>query len=404
MGGHGGIRNWIPIWAMVGCGLLIGGGASAATIGTYSVNPTTDDGLAIPGFYPNIEADLVYTDNVLRVENGKQDSTSMVLAPEVLWVRPAGKHLLRVGYQGEYAWHEALDGENYDDHFLGADANLDLTPKLDVNLLASYRQEHEPRGGGGTVNQEETPNLWNEWIAAAKVVYGRRIAKAQVTALLEHRSRDYTNNDQFLRSHDDNEVVVTLYYNVGAKTHVVIEPSFVQMDYTNPISILDNDVQRLLAGFTWSFAAKTTGEVKLGWVQKDFKDASVPDNSGFGVDATLTWRPKSYSTVTAKITRDIYDSNASNGTTSFEALVASLDWEHKITSLLQLQTGVVYEIDDYDTSNTDVLLGFNAGLSYQLRRDVSIAARYDYAIRESDFADFDFTSHGVVLGVKTSFD
>lgn len=389
------------------CGLVSVGTVSAATVNTYSINPTSEDGQAIPGFYPNIEADLVYTSNLLRVPTGEQSDYSFVVAPELLWVRPAGKHLVRLGYQGEYAWHKEMTDDNYYDHFLGADANLDLTNKLDLNLLANYRKDHEPRGGGGTVNQSAEPNTWDEWIVGATMAYGRREAKSQITAHVEHRARDYTNNpatNQFLRNHDDNELALSFYYHLGSKSHLIFEPSFVDMDYTNPASNLDNQVKRLLVGVTWAFAAKTSGELKLGWVSKNYKDPALPDNNGLGVDASINWYPKSYSKVTVGLSRDIYDSHAGGGTTSFEALAANIDWEHKFSKRTRLETGLNYELDEFDTGRSDKILGFYAGLSYEIRRNVRLAARYDYSTRNSDDPTFDFDSHGFVLGVKTTFD
>lgn len=384
------------------------GSAGAATIGTYSVNPTTADGLAIPGFYPNIGSDLFYDDNLLRTETAKQDSFGLRLTPEALWVQTRGKHLFRAGYQGDYAWHEALGSEDYYDHFLGADANLDISPKLDLNLLGSFRRDHEPRGDAGTINLAPEPNRWEEWIAAATVVYGRRIAKAQVSGALEYRNRDYTNNTQFARDHDDLESTLTVYYNVGSKTHIVIEPSYVDIRYPN--SDRDNKVTRLLAGLTWGFTAKTTGEVKLGWVEKDYVLPIFPDDSGLGIDATLTWRPKSYSVVVAKVSRDIYDSNAGVDTlagaltTSFEAAVFSLDWKHGLTRLTDLESGLRYEKDDYNTGRNDTLWGVYLGASHQFLRTVELSARYEFSTRDtSEPTISDYDDNRVVLGVKTSF-
>ncbi len=389
--------------------LLASVAAQAATIGTYSVNPTTDDGLAIPGFYPNARVDLLYDDNLLRSETDTLESVALRLAPEALWVQTRGKHLYRVGYQGEYAWYEASSNEDYYDHFLGADATLDLGPKVDLNLLASYRLDHEPRGGAGTINLDPEPNRWDEWIAAATLVYGRRIAKAQISGAVEYRNRDYTNNAQFPRDHDDLESTLTVYYNLGAKTHLVLEPSLVDMRY--PHSDRDNQVARFLAGLTWSFTAKTMGEVKLGWVDKDYDQPVYPDNSGLGIDASVTWRPKSYSTVTVAASRDIYDSNAGFDTqagaltTSFEAMQFTADWVHGLTRLTELQAGARYEKDDYDTGRNDTLWGAYLGLSHELMRTIALSARYEFSTRDTTEPTVsDFDDNRIVFGLQTSFE
>jgi hypothetical protein len=376
--------------------------ATAQTLGTYTINPTKVDDQVVPGFYANVELDLVYDDNILLTDDAVTPSIDSMIfeaRPELQWVGTLGKHMARFGYQGYYAWHEARSTSNFDDHYVGGDVTLDLTQKLNVNLTADYREEHEvrtavalPLGAG--------PNLWEQWAVAGQVVYGRRVAKAQVALKGEYWERDYTNNGQSFRDYDADALTLTLFYNLGPKTQLLIEPSYT--DYVYPNSAQDNDVVRMLAGVTWEATAKTTGEFKIGWHEKEFDIG--PTDSGLSLESRIVWKPKSYSTVTGALSRYVYDSAVGGGSLSYEATVANLDWEHDLTALTQFQAGLRYESDSYDTGRDDDLFDAYLGVSYALKRWMTIGARYDYAQRDSSDAGNDYTDNRFMIGVKATYD
>jgi len=376
------------------------GTVQAASFGTYSVNPTDTDGQVVPGFYPNVEFDVGYDDNVLREENNTQSSTFYLLKPEAQWIGAYGKHLLRFGYQGEFARYANTDAENYNDHFLGADATLDLTQKLNINAGAAYRWGHENRGLASAVFPK--PNRWQEWAAKVEALYGRRTATAQIGASYEHRDRIFTNNGQFTRDFDSDQITLIGFYNLGPKTQLLVEPSYTDINYPN--SDLDNDVRKILAGVTWSATAKTTGKLKVGHYNKDFADPALADASGLAVDVEVVWEPKTYSTVVLKVSRDAIDSAIGLGSSNYEASAASVDWTHDLTELTQLQVGLGYENDEYDTGREDDYLDAYIGISRAISRRVTVGARYDYGQRDSSDVGNDYDDNRITLGVKTTFD
>lgn len=384
--------------AVLGLGFAVT--AQAQSLGTYNINPTQADDQVVPGFYPAVELDLVYDDNVRRTETNKLDSMVFEVRPELQWVGVMGKHMVRLGYQGYYGFYESASTENFDDHYLGADTTLDLTQKLNINLTADYRREHEARsvavGAAGT-----EPNRWEQWAVAGQAVYGRRIAKAQIALKALHRDREYKNNGQDFRDHTADEFTLTFYYNLGPKTQLLIEPSLTKYDYGTTGATQDNDLRRVLVGVTWNATAKTTGAFKIGYHDKSF-DNGVGDTNGLSADASIIWKPKTYSTVTATLSRNAYDSALGGGSQSFEALVAKLDWTHELTRLTELQAGLSFENDEYDLGREDDLLGAYVGVSYALRRWLTVGVRYDYGQRDANVAGADFEDNRIAIGLKAA--
>lgn len=381
-------------------GLGFATNASGQTLGTYNITPTKADDLVVPGFYPSIELDLAYDDNIYRTESNTVDSMLFEARPELQWVGVMGKHVARVGYQGYYGWYDAASSANFDDHFIGADVTLDLTKKFNLNLTADYRREHEPFSFT-VVPVGTEQNRWQQWAIGGEAVYGRRIATAQVAVKAVHRNRQYTNNGQEFRDRDEDELAFTFFYNVGPKTQLLVEPSLTKYRYHATGSTFDNDLKRLLVGVTWDATAKTTGVFKVGYHDKQF-DNGIGDTSGLSTEAKIIWKPKTYSTVTGTLSRNAYDSALGGSSRAFEALIAKLDWTHELTRLTELQTGVRYEQDDYDVGREDDITEAYLGVSYALRRWLTVGVRYDYQQRDSNQAGADFDDNRIAIGLKAA--
>jgi len=377
-------------------------GNAHALSGNYLVNPLDDDGRVVPGFYPNIELDAGYDDNVRRTERNTDSSTFGKVKPELQWVGSVGKHLVRFGYQGDYAKFFDASSEDYDDHFVGGDLTLDLTPKFKVHGGVAYRQGHEDRStqSGG---KWRDPNTWDQWSAKVEALYGRRIATMQIGGSYAHHDRDYTNNNQSFRDNTADILTLIAYYNIGPKTRLLIEPSVTDYDYPN--SDTDNTYRKLLAGVTWDATAKTTGEVKVGYYNKDFDNSGFEDADGLAIDAILRWRPKSYSEWELRVSQGAYDSEIiGSPSASYESTLVAIDWEHDLTSLTQLQAGASYEVEDFDTGREDDYTNAYLGLSYALTRTLTVGARYEYNQRDSSAPFNDYDANVFTLGVKTTFD
>lgn len=384
--------------AVLVLGLGAGGVAEAQSLNTYNINNSDAPEKEVPGFYPALEMDLVYDDNIQRSENNKIDSMIMEIRPELQWIAALGKHRLRLGYQGYYGLFQAASSENFDDHYLGADVALDLTPKLNLGFTTDFRREHEARsvaiGPIGT-----SPNRWEQWAVASEVVYGRRIAKAQVALKAVHRDREYLNNNQDFRNYQADEFTATFFYNLGPKTQLLVEPSITQFNYTTTGATQDNDLKRILVGVTWDATAKTTGSFKIGQHDKRF-DNGIGDTNGLSVEAEVVWKPKTYSTVTAALSRNAYDSALGGGSQSFEAVLAKLNWVHELTRLVELDTGISYEQDDYDVGRQDDLIDAHIGLSYAVKRSLTVGVRYDFQRRDSSVAGAGFDDNRIAIGFK----
>lgn len=371
--------------------------------GTGTASPLDSGTPLVPGFYPNVELDYGYDDNVKRAESNTRDSTFAHLMPDLRWVGAFGKHVVRVGYLGGYAKYFDEPDENYMDHYLGADVKLDLTQKLDVNAGVGFRRGHETRFQT-TGNDGADPNVWNQWNAKLEAIYGRRIATAQIGAAYEHTDRKYKNNGQDIRDYVGDVITLTGYYNLGPRTQLLVEPSYGTYEYLKTDQ--DNDVVKILAGVVWTATAKTTGKARIGAYNKDFdiEKALQKDTSGTWVDLEVVWEPKTYSTVVLRARRDTKDAALGTGG-SYESTLLSAAWEHELTETTELQLGLSYQSDNYvEVNRDDDFIGAYIGISRAITRNITVGARYDFTQRDSSVINNDFDNNMITVGLRTTFE
>ena len=75
--------------------------------GTGTASPLDSGTPLVPGFYPNVELDYGYDDNVKRAESNTRDSTFAHLMPDLRWVGAFGtfrSEERRVGKECRSRW------------------------------------------------------------------------------------------------------------------------------------------------------------------------------------------------------------------------------------------------------------------------------------------------------------
>ncbi|MDH5184255.1 MAG: outer membrane beta-barrel protein [Gammaproteobacteria bacterium] len=356
-----------------------------------------------PGFYPGLGLSLASDDNIYRAETAAISDTYYLLNPSLLYKTEFGKHGLDVSYAGSYGYYQDVSGDNYTDHNANADLKLDLTPKFNVDLQVGYTDAHEPRGTSGTdLVVSPTPNLWNESRVFGEVLYGRRTNKGQFSLSYESLQTGFTNNSQDERDRNVNNIMGKFFYNYSSKTSFLFETELATVDYvsaTAPVN-LDSSVSHNFIGAKWEATAKTTGEIKVGSINKDLKDATLDDFSGNGFDINISWKPKTYSTV--QLTASRYTRESATATDSFYVSdVYNLAFRHAFTERVEMNANITPGTDTYSGTREDSLMGIGVGVNYKLNRLLDLGARYISSTRRSNVAGADFDSTVVMLTVST---
>ena len=342
---------------------------------------------------------LGYDDNVFRTDSNTNSDYFWAIRPSVIINTGLGRHQFALGYQGTFFRYFQYSSEDYDDHRVFADAGLDMTRKLDLNLNGEVLWGHDPRGAIGTcIVCANTPDTWTAYRVGADLVIGREISRAQITPAIEYSGIRYTNNGQSIRDFDRQAYALRGRWRFTPRFSAIAEGGYAIIDHLDPSNDLDRTETVLLGGIGWEATAKTSGEVLIGTLIQDFEDPAEEDSTNFDWDARIHWAPKPYSKVTL-FTRRTSREDASGGVGHFLANTYGGGWRHALSERLVLNSELDYTLASYTTGRRDKYLGFNIGLTHNLTSWLDIEARYRYLTRHSNIPGIDYDDNMLLISL-----
>jgi hypothetical protein len=137
-------------------------------------------------------------------------------------------------------------------------------------------------------------------------------------------------------------------------------------NYPSPLALDSNTERRYYLGYTWEATAATTGIVKVGYATKDF-DKGQQGYSGGSWDATMQWKPRSYSTFALQLARVPVDSSGI-GTYDLQT-TTGLAWNHNWTqSVSSAATYTKTDLAFGGLTRTDAIDTFSLAADYAVLR------------------------------------
>lgn len=349
-----------------------------------------------------------HDDNVLRASTNERASMIVNAKPGAVLAGRVGRHSFELGYQGDYGRYLEEPDENFDDHEFMLDGELRLTRKLKVALDNGLKFGHDARGDiGSRLAPSAEPDRWRRHHAGGTVTFGRASApvlrtKAEISGAYQAEGLRYINNGQSARDYDVDRFGLSGRYNVGSKLAVVADANLIYTDYLDPATPLDSRETSFLVGVAWEATAKTTGEIKVGRLFRDFFDAGQSDFSGSDWEAKVEWAPKSYSVVTFRASRSAEESGQGGGTAIVDR--TALHWRHGFTSKLTFDGRAQLAQSDFGAGREDDQVDLGAALSYQLNRWATLRGGLDHSFRDSTVAAAEYDNSVLFLEFEAKFD
>lgn len=338
---------------------------------------------------PAVQVGVSHNDNIFAQESVKTKSWITKIDPAIVFSAIDGANEYEVSYRYSKGIYHSSRDDNYNDHFVGASADLDLSSRLDVGGWANYDITHDARGTTftGLPIAFSTPDRFHEVSAGGMVGYG---LSARVEFSVEHSVKRYKNHQTvtLARNLDTTGGSAKFSYPVTSKASAVVEARYKRFDYKLASSVLDSNEQRYFAGFDWEATAKTTGTARLGYLRKNFKDVTQVDSSYLGWELGVMWEPMSYSSWTLETSSSALESD---GTGSFtKSIGGSLTWDHEWTTYLSHSATFNYRDNKFQGAaigRTDKVTTAGLSVNYELMRWLTLSPSYSYANRNSNTAN-----------------
>jgi hypothetical protein len=362
------------------------------------------------GFYPNIEVQLLYDDNVRAVVNELKKSDKVFLVnPDLAWILLFGKHRLDFKYKGNYGFYFDDSTLNYDDHRLTARGLLDHSYRVNTEFRAGYVRGHDRPGKTNALpSLLDELDKWRSWNLLGKLYYGRTDSKGQIVVQLDYSTRLYTNNSQEFRNNDKLTPIGTFFYRIAPDTRLLLEASLADFHFPNKNSIgasQSNKELKSLTGVTWDITAITTGTFKIGYLEKRYDNNAFNDISALTFRLNGNWSPNTYTRIAFGAVRDTRDS-ARQVSGAFIKNSVRAEIRHAITPRTALIGGIKYGIDEFNNAldREDIRWDTKIGVKHDLLYWLEIGAEYRYRERNSTENVFDFRSNIFMVMANTKFD
>ena len=154
------------------------------------------------------------------------------------------------------------------------------------------------------------------------------------------------------------------------------------------------------AGTTFQYSRKLTGEIALGWIERDYKDASLQKLQGFLFDASLIYSMSALTNV--KLTAaTVAGETTVPGTAGILTRNAGVEVEHSFRRWLVGAVKFNYGYDDYvGSARKDDRYSISGALTYKLNRVMSVKGEIRQEWLNSTIPGVDYTASVFLLGMR----
>ena len=360
------------------------------------------------GFFAKADTTLAHDDNIYRVTDDLAKSDSYLsVAPELKLIGGFGKQRFELSYTGDYSKFADASDADYTDHDIRAKINFDHSLRFTSKFEAGYQKEHEDPGAIDRIQLNITEyNKFNQNFFTAGVTYGSESAVGRFALDYRRTDKDYTNNNLDFLDFVSDQVSARFTYRIAPKTRLYLESIFTNYEHEVVNNFeLDNTYKRYRAGLTWDFTNKLTGDINVGYQDRDYKLETLRDIDGLAYNGEIFWEINTYTKLGFVGRRESIDSSLEQSG-GFLRTTYGASFSHKLTELLTINADAGYSKDElvFNSVREDDRYAYQVSLDYELLRYLTVGAFYTYEERDSSTELAEYKANIIGLNVSVSLD
>ena len=387
--------------------------ATMSASAAYAVEPQGIELGSGVTLLPSVGLKITDNDNIyLQDSDNEVSSTITRLTPAVGVNVDMGATVIDALVKGEIGQYTKDDNDDYTDANYAVGVASQLTDRNAIRGSVTLNQGHDARGSGTLEGTDalntDKPDQYDETTVFLNYVYGAESSMLNASVGVEQYSKDYKNNKDVTsdREHDKTKLTARLDINVSSATKAIVELRNTDISYDNDSAIAgDGSVLTGLVGASWDITGKTTGEVKLGMIDRDFDDSAKDADSRFTWEASVTYSPLSYSVIT------LTTAQAANETTSagLGSYIASdftaLNWKHEFSPFVALSVDASLNNSEYvDAANDreDEVVAYGISGVFSPSKNVDVVVGYKASERSSNVDGLDYDQKVIDLTMSVA--
>jgi hypothetical protein len=358
---------------------------------------------------PGVNAGVEYNDNVFFTSSDTDSDTLTNLGAGVTVGSDWSRHslLLRAGL--DRRMYQDFDRQNASDVLLGVNGALDLGVNFNLNGGLNYQQLHQNQGSPN--NQVTNGEIATEYKATqANIALVRDVGLVGFDIGGGRVHYDYDDNLTFNnddRDRDDTNVYGKVSYRLKDTYKVYTKLEYLTREYDTATD--DNGFKRdsdgyiATAGLDFDLTKLITGDVYVGYSDRDYDDARFK-SVGAGVWGTsLLWSVTPISSLRANIERSTQDS-ISPGIPAYVLSQYSLRYEHEVMRSLLVAGDLVIEDNSFiNSGRQDSVYLVGASARYYVTRYASLDLGMAHNLRDSNTPGQDYRQNSVFLGASLRY-
>lgn len=426
--------------------LLIVSVLSVASCGSALAYDTKDDaevteerqkseyaqqGIRAGGFtvLPKMDMTNQYDSNIYKRDkklgaNAEVDSYVAHFRPGVDVRSNWNRHALNLSFDSDMTQYATQGSQNnYEDLRTRLDGRLDVVRDSHLDAGFGYNSLHEDRGSPDQI-AGKGPTFYDNKVFDA--FYTHKLNRVSVKGGGDAIRYDYQDvptslNNTFLRmstrNHWEYAPSIRLGYEIQPEYEAFVKFIYKQAEYdtltlSNGAGTAYNRNStgyNALGGMAFDLTDLVTGDMSVGYLQRDYTDARLKSISGINGFINLKWRPTALTTVNGKFSHDILETTQ-EGVSGILASSISLGAEHELMRNVILSGGGSYANNDYKgfvapnlTNRNENVYGGTVAAKYLLNRNLSTDLAYNYQSRDTNYLFSNYEVHQVMLNLRGQF-
>jgi len=344
--------------------------------------------------HPGVELATEYNDNILYSYDNEQSDTVFHVRPYITAISNWSRHSLTVRLAADLGRYADFDIRDYEDYFLTVTGRLDFTGRNNLGYRFDAMQLHEDLNSRDS-EQGIEPTTYD--LFGAGLTYDHYFNRFSLGGSLDWQQLTY--DDAVDASGDiiDNEdrdrqtLVASLTGGYQFKTdkRAFVTLAWDQTEYDQEFDRSgyhrDSSGLSLSGGLDFTITNLLSGDVSLGYFEREYDDPELQNVDGFGFGAGLTWLPTQLTSVRFNVSSSIEDSASSTASGYFRTLYA-VRVDHELLRDLQLTGRLSFSDSDYETvagapagsRTSDQVFRAGLGMNYFINRWMWVGVTYDY--------------------------
>jgi len=381
------------------------------TIGLAGATVLAQDGQASPEgglrlgegvvAYPSVKLSYGHDDNVRASATNAISTGVVTLAPSLKTeIQPDNISRYSLVYDGVYTRYQDTSEDDTDIHVLSATGAHTFSARSRLNWSVGQQQGVDPRAEA--VVESAEPDQWRATRLNALYSYGATGAQGRIETEYGFNRKRYQNNLATTAASDvdTHQLAGRYFWRVLPRTYLVAEARLAQTQYRVG-TVNDNTDLRWLTGVTWDATAQTKGMVKVGQQRKLFDLDVKADATGLTYEASVEWKPLSYSVFTLSAGRAAFDALADGDYDRNTSL--SLNWGHQWSSALSSRLSVRDVSSTFvNSARRDDALTTSLGVYYGLSRRYTLGLDLASTQRDSTIEGNNYKRNTVLVNLNAS--